>query len=96
MYLVNNSIGSHAYQYTVLASLVSQLLQHSRLLHRVSSFLQVTAVPKVHGPFQFELVFQKIFLVQKHPTIFLHFHAPKCAQDLHGEAKNKKKTKTVW
>lgn len=94
-YLVNNSNGSHSYQYTVLASLVFQLLLHSQLLHTVSSFLQVTAVPKVHGPFQFELAFQKTFLAPKHPTIPPRFHAPKCAQDLHGVAMNQNKLKLL-
>jgi hypothetical protein len=91
MYLVNNSNGSHSYQYTVLACLVLQLLPHSQLLHTVSSFLQATAVPRVHGPFQFEIAFQKTFLAPKHPTILPHFHKPECAQDLHGEAKNQNK-----
>jgi len=95
MYPVNKSKGSHPYQYTVLASLALQLLPHSQLLHTVSSFPQLTAAPKVHGPFQFEFAFQKIFLAPKHPTILLHFHAPKCAQDLHGGAKNQNKQKLV-
>jgi len=93
MYLVNKSKHSNSYQYTALASLALQLLPCSQLLHTVSSFLQVTAAPKVRGPFQFELAFQKIFLAPEHPTILFHFHAPKCAQDLHGEAKNQNKQK---
>lgn len=76
--------------YTVLACLVLYRLLHNQLLRKVSSYPQLTAAPTGHVPFQFVLAAQKSYLGPKHPTSLLHFHALKCAQDLHGVANNHK------